>query len=81
MLIAASIAALAIITWKWSADSFGPLPSVLPVVLAAVSGAVGLQNVFGGFVLAIIGGHAPILPPRRSSRFRHPGKSRLHESW
>ena len=67
VLIAASIAALAAITWKWSADSFAALPAVLPVVLAAVTGAIGLQNVFGGFVLAIIGGHAPEF-------FRHAGR-------
>jgi hypothetical protein len=59
-LIAASMAGFAAIAWRWSEGSFGPLPSVLPLVIAAVTGAVGMQNVFGGFVLAIIGGHAPV---------------------
>ncbi len=57
-LMGISLAALAAIAWRWSAESFVSLPSVLPLVLAAVAGAVGLQNVFGGFVLAIVGGHA-----------------------
>ena len=47
------------ITWHWSADSFGPLPSVLPVGPRRGVGAIGLQTFFGGFVLSIIGGHAP----------------------
>ena len=63
-LIAASVAGFVAVAWRWSEGSFGPLPSVLPLVLAAVAGTVGLQNVFGGFVLAIIGGHAPVF-------FRH----------
>ncbi len=57
-LMVASLAALAAIAWRWSAESFVSLPSVLPLVLAAVVGAVGLQTVFGGFVLAIVGGHS-----------------------
>lgn len=48
----------------WSASSFAALPSILPIVLCCVSGAIGLQNILGGFMLAIIGGHkAAFLEP------------------
>jgi hypothetical protein len=57
-LICGSVLALAGITYRWSSNSYEALPSVLPVVLAAVAGAIGLQTMFGGFVLAIIGGHS-----------------------
>jgi glycosyl transferase family 2 len=57
-LMATSLTALAAIAYGWSAENFVSLPSVLPLVLAAVVGAVGLQTMFGGFVLAIVGGHA-----------------------
>jgi hypothetical protein len=30
---------------------------VLPLVIAAVTGATGLQTIFGALVLAITGGH------------------------
>jgi hypothetical protein len=59
VLIGLSLAGLATIGYFWSADNFASLPSVLPLVLAAVGGAVGLQTALGGFALAIVGGHAP----------------------
>jgi hypothetical protein len=63
----------------WSAGGFVALPSVLPLVLAAVSGAVGLQTMLGGFVLAIVGGHSaeflrheepaePVSPPVKQAK-------------
>lgn len=58
VMIAISIAGLASITYHWSSHSFTALPSVTPVVLSAVTGAVGLQTLFGGFVLSIVGGHS-----------------------
>ena len=58
-LIAASLISFGVIGFRWSADNFTSLPSVLPLVLAAVAGAVGLQTMLGGFAMAIIGGHAP----------------------
>jgi len=57
-LIVAAVAGLATIAYDWSSDGYAALPSVLPLVLAAVAGTIGLQNMFGGFVLAIIGGHS-----------------------
>ena len=57
-LIAASAVGLAGIAYRWSSHGFEALPSVLPLVVAAVSGALGLQTTLGGFVMAIIGGHS-----------------------
>jgi hypothetical protein len=59
VLIAVSLVSFGVIGVRWSADNFASLPSVLPLVLAAVAGAVGLQTMLGGFAMAIIGGHAP----------------------
>ena len=42
----------------WSANDFVGLPSLLPLALACTAVAVGVQTVFGGFLMAIIGGHA-----------------------
>lgn len=41
----------------WRGSGFAALPNTLPLVLAALLGAVGAQNVLGGFLLAIIAGH------------------------
>ncbi|MEG3163830.1 glycosyltransferase family 2 protein [Sphingomonas sp. PB2P19] len=41
----------------WRSSGFAALPNTLPLVLAALLGAVGAQNVLGGFLLAIIAGH------------------------
>jgi hypothetical protein len=55
---------LAVIAAYWSASSFVALPSILPVVLCCCSGAIGMQNILGGFMLAIVGGHkAAFLAP------------------
>lgn len=59
VLILAAIAAFAAIGYYWSAHSFAALPSTLPLILAAVSGVVGIQTVLGGFMLSIISGHRP----------------------
>jgi hypothetical protein len=56
-LIMASIAAMAVIAVYWGAGSFVALPSILPVALAGVAGTIGLQTIFGGFLLAVIGGN------------------------
>lgn len=64
MLILLAIAALTAIGIGWSRSGFQALPSVLPLVLAAVTGAVGVQTALGGFLLAIIAGHDARLMPR-----------------
>jgi hypothetical protein len=56
-LLAAALAMLVAIGWIWQARDFAAPGSVLPLVIAAVTGATGLQTIFGAFVLAIIGGH------------------------
>jgi glycosyltransferase involved in cell wall biosynthesis len=57
VLLFASITSFAIIGWNWYAQGFTALPSVLPVALAACAGAIGLQTMFGGFLLAVVVGH------------------------
>jgi hypothetical protein len=56
-LIAASVGAMATIATFWGAGSFAALPSILPVALAGVGGTIGLQTLFGGFLLAVVGGN------------------------
>jgi hypothetical protein len=56
-LIVGSIAAMGAIAIYWGAGSFAALPSILPVALAGVAGTMGLQTLFGGFLLAVIGGN------------------------
>ena len=56
-LMTGSMAAMAAIAVYWGAGSFAALPSILPVALAGVAGTIGLQTLFGGFLLAVIGGN------------------------
>ncbi|HEX5257687.1 MAG TPA: glycosyltransferase [Sphingomicrobium sp.] len=56
-LIAGSVVATAAIAVHWGAGSFVALPSILPVAIAGVTGTIGLQTLFGGFLLAVIGGN------------------------
>jgi hypothetical protein len=63
-LMASSVAAMTAIAVHWGAGSFAALPSILPVAVAGVTGAIGLQTLFGGFLLAVIGGNeASFVPP------------------
>jgi glycosyltransferase involved in cell wall biosynthesis len=48
---------------NWSAHGFAALPSILPLILAAVTGVVGVQTALGGFLLAIIADHSNQLAP------------------
>lgn len=52
-----SVTAMAAIAVYWGAGSFAALPSILPVAIAGVTGTIGLQTLFGGFLLAVIGGN------------------------
>ncbi len=41
----------------WSASAFAALPTTLPVAIACTLGVCGFQTLFGGLLLAIIGGN------------------------
>ena len=56
-LIVAGIVTLAFVALSWSARDFGPTYSVLPAVLGTLLVTLGVQNIFGGFLLAIVGGN------------------------
>ncbi|MFD2578013.1 hypothetical protein ACFSTD_03990 [Novosphingobium colocasiae] len=56
-LIGIAALGLGAIALRWSVGGFAALPSVLPLTLAAATGALGVQTLMGGFLLAIIGGH------------------------
>ena len=63
-LIVVSLAGFAAIGLYWSRGAFAALPNTLPLVIAALAGAVGAQTFFGGFLLAIIAGHEAQFMPR-----------------
>ena len=56
-LVLSAFAGFVAIGSYWTAGDFVALPDTLPVVLACTAGAVGMQNIFGGFLLAVLGGH------------------------
>ena len=53
----AAIAAFLGIALWWSTLGFAALPSTVPLLIAAVTGVVGLQTALGGVLIAVIGGH------------------------
>jgi hypothetical protein len=55
--ILAGTAILTMVTLSWSARDFSATYSVLPAVAGALLVTLGIQNVFGGFLLAIVGGN------------------------
>ncbi len=56
-LLVAGLATLAVVALSWSARDFGPTYSVLPAVIGTLLVTIGIQNMFGGFLLAIVGGN------------------------
>ena len=56
-MILASLGALVAVGFYWEASSFSALPSILPVTIAGLLGALGLQTLFAGFLLAVLGGN------------------------
>ncbi|MGZ8997406.1 MAG: hypothetical protein ACXW2T_00980, partial [Allosphingosinicella sp.] len=56
-LIGAGIATLAMVALSWSARDFSATYSVLPAVGGTLLVTLGIQNMFGGFLLAIVGGN------------------------
>lgn len=57
MLIALSLLALGAVGAKWVGDGFAALANPWPLVCAVMTGALGVQTIAGGFVLAIIAGN------------------------
>jgi hypothetical protein len=41
----------------WSAHNLGPIANVLPAVAGTCAIAIGMQNMLGGFLLAIVSGN------------------------
>ena len=74
-LIGASLAGLVGISVYWGAGSFAALPSILPVALAGIVGTIGLQTLFGGFLLAVIGGNEAEF---MTGIERQPSRARAH---
>ena len=48
----------------WGQSGFAALSNPLPLILSATCGAIGLQNILGGFVLAIIAGNESQFAPK-----------------
>jgi hypothetical protein len=67
-LLALSVAAMTSIAVYWGAGSFAALPSIYPVALAGVTGTIGLQTLFGGFLLAVIGGNEATFFPEPATK-------------
>jgi len=62
-LIALALVMLVAITLNWRAGDFAAPPSVLPLVIASSLGAIGLQTIFGGVVMSILGGNSATFIP------------------
>ncbi len=62
--ILASIAALTLIAIGWGQSGFVALENPLLLILASAIGAMGVQNVLGGFMLAIIAGNESQFAPK-----------------
>lgn len=57
LLMVISAVGFGVVGWDWITSGFIAPTSILPVTLSAAAGVLGLQNVMGGFLVAIIGGH------------------------
>jgi len=55
--VAAGISMLVGVIFYWSVHRFTPIDSVLPAVMGTSLFAVGIQNIFGGFLLSVVGGN------------------------
>jgi glycosyltransferase involved in cell wall biosynthesis len=56
--ILAGLVVLVAVLAHWTAHNLAPIPSVLPAVLGTCALAIGMQNVLGGFLLAIVSGNS-----------------------
>ena len=69
MLVGLSV--LTAVLAHWTAHNLQPIASVFPAVLGTCALAIGMQNVLGGFLLAIVSGNsAEFLQTQRSARQR-----------
>ncbi|HTX47911.1 MAG TPA: glycosyltransferase family 2 protein [Caulobacteraceae bacterium] len=57
LLMLVGFAVLVAVAFSWLARNFGPAPRVLPAVLGTLLMTLGVQNIFGGFILSIVSGH------------------------
>jgi hypothetical protein len=55
LLVGAGVLAATVVSW--TLREFGPTYSVLPAVGGTLLMIVGMQNIFGGFLLSVIGGN------------------------
>jgi hypothetical protein len=59
--------------WSWTLRDFGSTYSVLPAVVGTLLVVLGTQNVFGGFLLSIIGGNkAQFFDPKTTCSVKPP---------
>jgi glycosyltransferase involved in cell wall biosynthesis len=64
VLIAVGLAGLAGVTVWWGKGGFVALDTQLPLILFATAGAIGFQNVLGGFLLSVIAGNESQFAPQ-----------------
>ena len=64
LLILGSFVMIAGIGVYWTSRGLVALPSTLPLVCAVVMGAIGMQTILGGFLMAIMAGNEANLTPR-----------------
>ena len=57
LIVLAGFGVLAAVVGYWSARDFSRIGNVLPAVVGSTLLAIGVQNIFGGFLLAVIGGN------------------------
>ena len=68
---AGGLSVLTAVLAHWTAHNLQPIASVFPAVLGTCALAIGMQNVLGGFLLAIVSGNsAEFLQTQRSARQR-----------
>ncbi len=63
-LVLLGIGGLTAVGIDWSQGGFAALDNPLPLILSATIGALGLQNIFGGFLLSVIAGNDSQLAPK-----------------
>ncbi len=55
--IALSMLGISAIAFWWGSLGFVALPTTLPLLIAVVTGVIGMQTALGGFLLSVIAGH------------------------